>query len=144
MSKSSKKQEKHPVNEIDLYGTSLSTESIKVIAESIGIASLPDDAAKELADVISFKLKHIIQDAAKFMHRAKRMKLLHNDIDSALKVKNLEVSNFCIYIDVQNLMLNYFSHNMDLLQQNHYLFVLHQVVDENYISLKKKKLTSLM
>lgn len=65
---------------------------MKVIAESIGIASLPDEAAKELADDISFRLKHIIQDAAKFMHHAKRVKLMQHDIDSALKVRNVEVT----------------------------------------------------
>uniref|UniRef100_A0A1B0CD79 TATA box binding protein associated factor (TAF) histone-like fold domain-containing protein n=1 Tax=Lutzomyia longipalpis TaxID=7200 RepID=A0A1B0CD79_LUTLO len=40
-----------------LYGTTLSVESIKVIAESIGVGALPDGAAKELADDISYKLK---------------------------------------------------------------------------------------
>ncbi|EFA03123.1 transcription initiation factor TFIID subunit 6 [Tribolium castaneum] len=76
--------------ENDLYGTNLSVESMKVIAESIGIGNLPDDAAKELAEDISFKLKHIIQDAAKFVHHAKRTKLMQSDIDAALKAKNLE------------------------------------------------------
>lgn len=80
--------------DVDLYGTSFSIESMKVIAESIGIGNLPDEAAKELADDVSFRIKHIIQDAAKFMHHAKRMKLMNKDIDSALKIKNLEVP-FC-------------------------------------------------
>ncbi|XP_030747888.1 transcription initiation factor TFIID subunit 6 [Sitophilus oryzae] len=74
----------------DLYGTNFSIESMKIIAESIGIGNLQDDAAKELADDISFRLKHIIQDAAKFMNHAKRMKLLQTDVDSALKVRNIE------------------------------------------------------
>lgn len=78
--------------ENDLYGTNLSVESMKVIAESIGIGNLPDDAAKELAEDISFKLKHIIQDAAKFVNHAKRTKLMQSDIDAALKAKNLEVN----------------------------------------------------
>lgn len=73
-----------------LYGTTLSIESMKVIAESIGVGSLPDDAAKELADDISFKLKQIVQDANKFMHHGKRVKLSINDIDHALKVRNIE------------------------------------------------------
>lgn len=77
--------------ETDLYGTSFSIESIKVIAESIGIGNLPDDAAKELADDVSFRIKHIVQDAAKFMHHAKRTKLMNQDVDAALKIKNLEV-----------------------------------------------------
>lgn len=72
------------------YGTSLSVESIKVIAESIGLNALPDDAARELADDVSFKLKQIVQDAAKFMHHAKRSKMLTSDIDHSLKVRNVE------------------------------------------------------
>lgn len=73
-----------------LYGTTLSAESIKVIAESIGVGSLPDDGAKELAEDVSYKLKKIVQDAAKFMHHAKRSKLNIADIDAALKVRNIE------------------------------------------------------
>lgn len=94
--------------ETDLYGTTFSIESMKVIAESIGIPGLPDEAAKELADDISFRLKHIIQDSAKFMNHAKRTKLLHSDVDSALKVKNLEVKNNFILVSIQfyNFCLN--------------------------------------
>lgn len=44
-----------------IYGTTLSLESIKVIAESIGIPAFPDDAAKELADDVSYRLKQIVQ-----------------------------------------------------------------------------------
>ncbi|XP_055542199.1 transcription initiation factor TFIID subunit 6-like isoform X1 [Wyeomyia smithii] len=73
-----------------MYGTTLSLESIKVIAESIGVGSLPDDAAKELADDVSFKLKQIVQDAAKFMYHSKRMKMSIADIDHSLKVRNIE------------------------------------------------------
>ncbi|XP_055692836.1 transcription initiation factor TFIID subunit 6 isoform X2 [Lutzomyia longipalpis] len=73
-----------------LYGTTLSVESIKVIAESIGVGALPDGAAKELADDISYKLKQVVQDAVKFMHHAKRTKLSMGDIDYSLKVRNIE------------------------------------------------------
>lgn len=72
------------------YGTNLSLESIKVIAESIGVANLPDDAAKELADDISYKIKKIVEDASKFMHHGKRTKLCLGDIDQSLKIRNLE------------------------------------------------------
>ena len=37
------------------------TESIKIVAESIGIPSLTDDVAKELAEDVTFRLKVLIQ-----------------------------------------------------------------------------------
>ncbi|KAK6629989.1 Transcription initiation factor TFIID subunit 6 [Polyplax serrata] len=73
-----------------LYHTAFSVESMKVVAESIGINNLPDDAAKELSDDVSFKLKMIIQDSVKLMHHGKREKLCTSDIDNALKMKNIE------------------------------------------------------
>lgn len=44
-----------------IYGTSLSLESIKVIAEGVGVGNLPDEAAKLLADDVSYRLKQIVQ-----------------------------------------------------------------------------------
>ncbi|XP_075235997.1 TBP-associated factor 6 isoform X2 [Lycorma delicatula] len=73
-----------------IHGTTLTLECMKSVAESIGIGNLPDEAAKDLADDISYRLKHVIQDAAKFMHQSKRQKLIPADIDNALKVKNIE------------------------------------------------------
>ncbi|XP_034238407.1 transcription initiation factor TFIID subunit 6 [Thrips palmi] len=78
------------MSESDMYGTTLSQESIKVIAETIGVPNLPDEAAKELAEDVSYRLKIIIQDAAKFMFHAKRQKLSTTDIDAALKAKGVE------------------------------------------------------
>lgn len=69
----------------------LPIESMKMMAESVGVAGLADSAAKELADEINFRLKTILQDATKFMHHGKRKKLTTNDIDHALKMKNIEV-----------------------------------------------------
>lgn len=82
-----------------VYGTSLSVDSMKVIAESVGIASLGDDAAKELADDVTFRLKAIVQDAVKFMHHSKRQKLSITDIDHTLKAKNYEVFVYLNYLN---------------------------------------------
>ena len=70
----------------------LPIESMKMMAESVGVAGLSDSAAKELADEINFRVKTIIQDATKFMHHGKRKKLSTMDVDHALKIKNIEVS----------------------------------------------------
>lgn len=44
-----------------LYGNSISIDSIKTIGESIGVGNLPDEGAKEVADEITYRLKHIVQ-----------------------------------------------------------------------------------
>lgn len=41
--------------------TTLPAESVKVIAESIGIKNLTDNAAKDLAEEVSYRLKQILQ-----------------------------------------------------------------------------------
>lgn len=71
-------------------GSNVSAESIRVIAESVGISSLPDDAASFLADHMTFILKSVIQDASKHMKHGKRAKLSTVDIDYALIAKNVE------------------------------------------------------
>ena len=55
-------QDTFKMNESEsIYGTTLSQESIKVIAESIGVGNFPDEAAKDLAEDVSYRLKEIIQ-----------------------------------------------------------------------------------
>lgn len=84
-------EDKNLIKNLEInFGTQLSQESMKVIAESIGISTLSDLAAKELADDISYKLKQIIQDGTKFMGHAKRTRLCLADIDESLKIRNIE------------------------------------------------------
>ncbi|KAK2719318.1 transcription initiation factor TFIID subunit 6-like [Artemia franciscana] len=70
--------------------SSLSPESIKIMAESIGISGLQEDCARELAEDVTFKLKWIIQDSIKFLKHGKRRELSIQDIDNSLKTKNIE------------------------------------------------------
>lgn len=68
----------------------LTPESIKVVAESIGIAGLPDEAAQYLAADCTYRLKQLVQEAEKFTTHGKRQKLSTSDFDQALRLKNVE------------------------------------------------------
>ncbi|XP_052215321.1 transcription initiation factor TFIID subunit 6-like [Dreissena polymorpha] len=70
--------------------STLTTESVKVIAESTGIGGLPDKAATYLAEDCTYRLKQVVQEATKFMYHSKRCKLTCGDFDNALRVYNVE------------------------------------------------------
>ncbi|KAJ1992097.1 histone H4-like TAF Taf6, SAGA complex subunit [Dimargaris cristalligena] len=65
-------------------------EIIKNISESIGILNLKDEVATALSQDVEYRIYEIIQEAAKFMRHSKRTKLLTEDIDYALRARNVE------------------------------------------------------
>ncbi|KAI7879468.1 transcription initiation factor TFIID subunit 6 [Lichtheimia hyalospora FSU 10163] len=65
-------------------------ETVKNIGESLGITNLKDDAASALAQDVEYRVHELIQEATKFMRHSKRTRLTVDDINSALRAKNVE------------------------------------------------------
>ena len=79
--------------EVDEGGTErhlLPLESIRMMAESVAIAGLNEEACKRLSEDLEYRLKEVVQNAIKFSRHGKRRRLTCSDIDNALKVKNVE------------------------------------------------------
>ena len=66
------------------------TDTIKDVAESLGISNLKDSVAAALAADVEYRIRELVQDAAKYMRHAKRDQLRTSDIDSALRARNIE------------------------------------------------------
>ncbi|KAI8322187.1 hypothetical protein GQ54DRAFT_156980 [Martensiomyces pterosporus] len=64
--------------------------TIKNISESIGISKLKDGITTAMAQDVEYRLHEVINEAMKFMRRSKRTKLTVADINSALRVRNVE------------------------------------------------------
>ncbi|KAF9582783.1 hypothetical protein BGW38_010763 [Lunasporangiospora selenospora] len=60
------------------------------IAESVGITNLKDEVAMSLAQDVEYRIHEIVQEAMKFMRHGKRTKLTVDDINNALRVRNVE------------------------------------------------------
>ncbi|PKA56544.1 hypothetical protein AXF42_Ash015317 [Apostasia shenzhenica] len=66
------------------------TETIEVVAQTMGMANLSADVAQVLAPDVEYRLREIIQEAIKCMRHSKRTVLMAEDVDNALKLRNLE------------------------------------------------------
>jgi len=65
-------------------------QTIKVYGDSVGVTSIPEEAAKWLSSEVTFLLKEIVQDASKFMRHSYRQRLTTHDIDAALRARRIE------------------------------------------------------
>lgn len=98
----------------------LSRESIKIIAESVGIENLSNEVAIGLASDVEYRLREIIQasfgrhsyrlnfgdtfffvvwmqEAIKFMRHSKRERMTTEDINNALRLRNVEVRHISFF-----------------------------------------------
>ncbi|KAN0114356.1 TATA box binding protein associated factor (TAF) domain containing protein [Russula decolorans] len=65
-------------------------DSVKDVAESLGITNLPDPVASALASDVEYRVHQVIEEAARFMRHARRTTLTTGDIDRAMRVLNIE------------------------------------------------------
>ncbi|KAJ9169995.1 hypothetical protein P3X46_018132 [Hevea brasiliensis] len=65
-------------------------ETIEVIAQSIGINNLSEDAALSLAPDVEYRMREVMQEAIKCMRHSKRTILTSDDVDAALNLRNVE------------------------------------------------------
>lgn len=64
-------------------------DTVKDAAESLGM-TLPDDAAKNLAMDVEYRIHEILETAIKFMRHSKRRLLRSTDLNQALHLLNIE------------------------------------------------------
>lgn len=67
----------------------LRKENIKVLVESSG-TEVTDEVAAILASELEYNLREILEHASKFMRQSKRRRLLPEDINHALRLRNVE------------------------------------------------------
>ncbi len=65
-------------------------ENIKDIAESVGIASLNDEAQKALQQDVEFRVGQILVEALRLMRAARRTTMTVQDVSLALRVLDVE------------------------------------------------------
>lgn len=65
-------------------------DSIRDAADALGLSGVRDQVLGALAGDVEYRLRDLLQDAAKYMRHAKRAQLRTSDIDAALRAKNVE------------------------------------------------------
>ncbi|OAX41681.1 TAF-domain-containing protein [Rhizopogon vinicolor AM-OR11-026] len=66
------------------------SDSVRDVAESLGITSLSEAVASSLASDVEYRIHQVIEEASRFMRHARRTTITTSDIDQALRVLNIE------------------------------------------------------
>lgn len=70
--------------------TNISTDSIKIMAESVGEPDLSDESLEIMSESASFVLKLVIQDSLKFLAKNNHTKLSTFDVECSMKIRGIE------------------------------------------------------
>eukprot|EP01134_Creolimax_fragrantissima_P002672 CFRG2672T1 len=68
----------------------LAKDTIRLVAESIGVGNISEDVCAQLAPDVEYRLQEIIQEAIKFQRHSRRTTFSTTDVNNALRVKNVE------------------------------------------------------
>lgn len=69
----------------------LRKETCQAIAQYIlGVESISEEVSITVIEDAEYRLRQLLQEAVKFMRNSKRTKLLPKDINSALRLENME------------------------------------------------------
>ena len=66
-------------------------ESVRIYAESLGLANLSEEVLQLIAHDTEYRLRELIQESAKHMRHARRVRLTTEDINMVLSLRNEEV-----------------------------------------------------
>lgn len=66
------------------------SDTIRDVAEVLGISNLPDEVAKSLAMEVEYRIHEVVEEAVKFMRHSRRTVLNTKDVSAALRVLNVE------------------------------------------------------
>lgn len=65
-------------------------DTVKDVADSLGLTDLNDEASRNLAMDVEYRIHEILEQAVKFMRHSKRRTLTTTDVEKALRVLNVE------------------------------------------------------
>lgn len=65
-------------------------DTVKDVADSLGLTELNDEASRNLAMDVEYRIHEILEQAVKFMRHSKRRTLTTADVEKSLRVLNVE------------------------------------------------------